>query len=74
MQDGTAKPISRDHILRRERGQDIFMFPVQLTARKFGTHTLSIHALLKVLIIPILLEGPLSTGRGVVIFSANSAR
>ena len=26
--DGTAEPVSRDQILRRERGQGIFIFPV----------------------------------------------
>ena len=27
MRDGTAKPVSRDHILRRERGQGNIHFP-----------------------------------------------
>ena len=34
--DGTAEPVPRDHNLRRERGQDIVYFPVQLTASRFG--------------------------------------
>ena len=29
--DGTAEPVSRDQFLRHERGQEIFIFPVQLT-------------------------------------------
>ena len=44
--DGTAEPVSRDLILRRERGQGRNIFPVlQLT-----NHTRLIHALLKVLL------------------------
>ena len=43
--DGTAEPVSRDQILRRERGQgrirfpwdrEEFVFPVQLTTRRIG--------------------------------------
>ena len=29
--DGTVEPVSRDQTLRRERGQEAFIFPVQLT-------------------------------------------
>ena len=31
--DGTAEPVSRDQILRRERDREIFIFSVQLTTR-----------------------------------------
>ena len=41
--DGTAQPVSRDQILRRERGQGIFIFPVQLTTSKIGNLTRLIH-------------------------------
>ena len=37
-QDGTAKPVPRDHILRRERarrGRKISIFPVQLITSRF---------------------------------------
>ena len=38
--DGTAKPVSRDQILRRERGdRKIFIFLVQLTTSKIGNLT-----------------------------------
>ena len=39
--DGTAEPVSRDQILRRERGQDreIFVFPVELTTSRIGSLT-----------------------------------
>ena len=40
--DGTAKPVSRDRILRRERGQgkNYFpIFPVQLTTGRIGNLT-----------------------------------
>ena len=30
--DGTAELVSRDQILRRDRGQGNYIFPVQLTA------------------------------------------
>ena len=32
--DGTAEPVSQDQILRRERGQGIIHFPVQLADRE----------------------------------------
>ena len=32
--DGTAEPVSRDQILRRERGQGKIIFPVQLTTSR----------------------------------------
>ena len=38
--DGTTEPVSRDHILRRERGQgNILIFPVQLNTNRIGTLT-----------------------------------
>ena len=43
--DGTAEPVSRDQILRRERGQGIFVFPVQLTTCRIGNLTRLIHTL-----------------------------
>ena len=43
--DGTAETVSRDQILRRERGQGIFFFPVQLTTCRMGNLTRLIHTL-----------------------------
>ena len=43
--DGTAEPASRDQILRRERGQEMLTFPVQLTASRFGNLPRLIHTL-----------------------------
>ena len=37
--NGTAETVSRDQILRRERGQGIFIFPVQLTTSRIGNLT-----------------------------------
>ena len=38
--DGTAEPVSRDQILRRERGQvKKSFFPVQLTTTRIGNLT-----------------------------------
>ena len=37
--DGTAEPVSRDQILRRERGQGIIAFPGQLTTSRNGNLT-----------------------------------
>ena len=37
-QDGTAKPVSQDQILRREREQRKFISPIQFTARRIGSH------------------------------------
>ena len=31
--DGTAEPVSRDQMLRRERDREMFIFPVQLTKK-----------------------------------------
>ena len=43
---GTAEPVSRDQILRRERGQgNILIFPVQLTTSRIGNLTRLIHTL-----------------------------
>ena len=44
--DGTAEPVSRDQILRHERGQgNIHFFPVQLTTCRTGNLTRLIHTL-----------------------------
>ena len=43
--DGTAEPVSRDQILRRERGQGKNSFPVQLTTCRVGNVTRLIHTL-----------------------------
>ena len=32
--DGTAEAVAPDQVLRRERGREIFIFPVQLTTSK----------------------------------------
>ena len=45
--DGTGEPVSQDQILRREREQEVLVFPVQLTTSRIGnltrlTHTLAI--------------------------------
>ena len=37
--NGTAEPVSRDQILRRERGQVIIHFLVQLTTSRIGNLT-----------------------------------
>ena len=37
--DGTAEPVSRDQILRRERGQGNIIFPVQLITSTIGNLT-----------------------------------
>ena len=34
--DGTAEPVSRDHMLRRERGQEKNKIPIQLTTSKIN--------------------------------------
>ena len=43
--DGTAEPVSRDQILRRERGQGNVIFSVQLTTSRIGNLTRLIHIL-----------------------------
>ena len=44
--DGTAEPGSRDQILRRERGKEIYLFfPVQLTTCRIGNLIRLIHTL-----------------------------
>ena len=43
--DGTADPVSRDQILRCERGQGIIIFPVQLITSRIGNLTRLIHTL-----------------------------
>ena len=37
--DGTAEPVSRDQIIRHERGQRKIIFPVQLTMSKIDNLT-----------------------------------
>ena len=49
--DGTAEPVSRDHILRHARGQGNIIFPVQLTTSRIGNLTRLIHTLLYVMTI-----------------------
>ena len=49
--DGTAEPVSRDQIVRRERGHGRNHFIVHLTTSRIGNHTRLIHTLLKVLTI-----------------------
>ena len=44
--DGTAEPVSRDHILRRKREQGLNIFPVQLTTSRIGDLTRLIVLLL----------------------------
>ena len=46
--DGTAEPVSRDQILRRERGQGNIHFPcsAELTTSRIGNLTRLIHTLL----------------------------
>ena len=46
--DGTAEPVSRDQILRHERGQGKIYFPVQLTTRRTGKITRLIHNLVTI--------------------------
>ena len=43
--DGTPEPVSRDKILRCERGQGNINLPVQLTTSRIGNFTRSIHTL-----------------------------
>ena len=47
--DGTAEPVARDQIFRRERRQGSSFFLVQLTTSRIGNHTRLIHSILKVL-------------------------
>ena len=49
--DGTAEPVSRDQILRRERGQGNIHFSVQLTLSRIGNLTRLILLLLYVMTI-----------------------
>ena len=42
-QDGAAEPVSRDQILRRERGQEISIFPVQVTTSSIDNLTRLVH-------------------------------
>ena len=43
--DGTAEPVSRDQILRRNADRIFFIFPVQLTTSRIGNLTRLIHTL-----------------------------
>ena len=56
--DGTAEPVSRDKILRYVRGQGYIIFPVQLTASRFGNLARLIHTLLYVMIIHTYIHIP----------------
>ena len=50
--EGTPELVSRDQVLRRERGQGFLFYffpPVQLTTRRSGSPTRLIHTLLKVM-------------------------
>ena len=40
--DGTAEPLPRDQILRREPRQEKIVFRVQLTTRRIGNPTFSV--------------------------------
>ena len=48
--DGTVEPVSRDQILRRERGYDreIFNFPVQLTTQEWQPYLVDPYSCLAV--------------------------
>ena len=43
--DGTAEPVSRDQMLRRERDREMFIFPVELPTSRMGNLTRLIHTL-----------------------------
>ena len=45
--DGTAKPVSRDQILRPNGDREILFFPVQLTTNRIGNLTRLIFTLAK---------------------------
>ena len=47
--DGTAEPVSRDHIFRRKRGQGKIIFPVRLATSRIGNLIRLIHTLLYVM-------------------------
>ena len=49
--DGTAKPVSRDQILRRIRGRGKIILFVQLTTRRIGNHSWLMYILLNVMTI-----------------------
>ena len=44
--DGTAETVSRDQIIRRERGQETSIFPLQLTTSRIGNLARLIYTLL----------------------------
>ena len=44
--DGTAERVSRDLIIRRERGQEKVVYLVQMTTSRIGNLTWLIHTLL----------------------------
>ena len=65
--DGTAEPVSRYQILRRERGQGNIHFAVQLTTCKIGNLTRLIHTLATcVTIHRCMPPGELVTGSNIV--------
>ena len=51
--DGTAEPVSRDQVLRRELGHGKNIFLVELTTSRIGNSTRLIDTLLKVLMMTI---------------------
>ena len=61
--DGTAEPVSRDQILRREREQGNVYFPVQLTTSRIGNLTRLIRDLAICVTIHIYCRGPQTIGR-----------
>ena len=52
--DGEAEPVSRDQILRYERGQKKTLFPVQLATSRIDNLTRFIHTLLLLIVTTIL--------------------
>ena len=52
--DGTAESVSRDQIVRRERGQGMLIFPVQLTARRIGNLTAVVDIILLLFVMTII--------------------
>ena len=54
--DGTAEPVSRDQIIRRERGQGNIKIPVQVTTSRIGNLTWLLLLLLYVMAIHIYIH------------------
>ena len=68
--DGTAEPVSRDQILRHERGQGNIHFPVQLTTCRIVNLTRLIHTFA----ICVTIHAVLARLKHVVFFSISSHR